>query len=98
MENGKDKTKTKNNHSPRPPELWGGVVSPTIRTLEPCFFTNRARFRFYPTKIPPFEREFHAEFEHEGPGASFFDFDIVVDYLYIEKTVGTPFFHQLGTV
>ena len=62
--------------------------------LEQCFCTNWARFRFYPTKIPPFEPQFHAEFENEGPKASFFDFDIVVNYFY----AGTMFLHQLGTV
>ena len=36
-----NKTKQKNNnHSPRPPEIWGRVVSPTIRTLEHSFFTH----------------------------------------------------------
>ena len=28
---------------------------------------------------PPFEPEFYAEFESEGPGASFFDFDVVLN-------------------
>ena len=76
-----EKTKQKQikNIIPSPPARPNaGVVSPTIRTLEHCFFTNWARFRFYPTKIPPFEREFHAEFENEGPVASFFDFDAVL--------------------
>ena len=36
---------------------------------EHCFFTNWARFRFYPAKISPFEPQFHAEFENEGPRA-----------------------------
>ena len=52
------------------------------------FFANWARFRLYPTKIPPFEPQFHAEFENEGPRASFFDFDAVFDYFYISQ--GTP--------
>ena len=72
------KKKLKNNPPPRPPELWGGF-NPTIRTLEHCFFTKWARFRVYPTKIQPFERKFHAEFENEGPGASFFDVDVVFE-------------------
>ena len=65
-----------------------------IFMLEHCFCTNWARFRFYPTKIPPFEPQFHAEFENEGPRASFFDFDIVFNDCY----VGTLFLHQFGTV
>ena len=65
-------------------------------TLEDCFVTIWARFRFYPTKIPPFERAFHAEFENEGPGASFFDFDAVFDYFYVKKCWNSVF-HPLGT-
>ena len=65
-------------------------------------FTNWARFRFYPTKIPPFEREFHAEFENEGPRASLFDYDVVFDYFYIKKTVWntvlSPIGHGLGFI
>ena len=63
------------------------TILPTVPNLflEHCFCTNWARFRFYPTKIPPFEREFHAEFENEGPGASFFDFDVVFDYFVLKK-------------
>ena len=52
---------------------------------EHCFFTNWARLKFYATKIPPFEREFHAEFENEGPGASFLDFDAVFNDFSIKQ-------------
>ena len=70
-------------------------------SLEHCFVTNWARFRFYPTKIPPFEQEFHAEFENEGPGALFFDFDVLFDYFYIKKgwnNVFSPIGHGLGFI
>ena len=50
------------------------------KTVGTFVFTNWARFTFYRTKVPPFEREFHAEFENEGPGASFCDFDVVFEY------------------
>jgi len=33
--------------------------------------------------MAPFEPQFHAEFENEGPGASFFDFDIVFNNFYV---------------
>ena len=68
------------------------------KSLEQCFVTTWARFRFYPVKIPPLEPQFHAEFENEGPRASFFDFDIILHYFLYKKQVGTLFFHQLGTV
>ena len=61
-------------------------------------FTNWARFGFYPTKIPPFEPQFHAEFENEGPMASLFDFDVVFDYFYIKNLLEHRFFYKLGTV
>ena len=76
--------------------LEGGGKHPVLGMfdLEHCFCTNWERFRFYPTKIAPFELQFHAEFENEGPRASFFDFNIVFNDFY----VGTLFLHQLGTV
>ena len=53
-------------------------AAPTIKfDLEHCFCTNWAPFKFYPTKVAPFEPQFHSEFENEGPRASFFDFGIV---------------------
>ena len=58
--------------------------------LEHCFFTNWARFRFYPTKIPPFEREFHAELENEGPGASFFESVFGTMAVVIERKKTSP--------
>ena len=69
---------------------------------EHCFFTNWARFRFCPTKIPPFERAFHAEFENEGPGASFFNVDVALDYCYLKNkgwnTAFSPIGHGLGFI
>ena len=35
--------------------------------------------------MAPLEPQFHAEFESEGPRASFFDFDAVSMYFYIKK-------------
>ena len=34
--------------------------------------------------MAPFEPQFHAEFENEGPRFSFFDFDIVFNDFYLE--------------
>ena len=56
-----------------------------IFILEHCFCTNWARFRFYPTKIPPFEPQFHAEFENESPRAWFLCFKVVFCCFYINK-------------
>ena len=63
---------------------------------EHCFFTNWARFRFYPTKIPPFEPQFHAEFENEGPRACFLCVFVVACSFYIKKHAWNTVFSPTG--
>ena len=82
--------------SPRPPArsrlmdfcwYYGSYIFANVFLghSEHCFFTNWARFGFQTMKIPPFEPQFHAEFENEGPRASFFHSDVVFVYLFMKK-------------
>ena len=41
--------------------------------------------------MAPFESEFHAEFENEGPWALFLDFDIVFTHFYTGRPAQNQF-------